>query len=1002
MASIFPSNILREHAEKIKTEDIMTYINIIKEWSDDYNFRDLKNDSETTREQQYNQDFFVNILGYTEKPKLSWNFEPQKSNKIGQRPDAIITCNNHKDSEAVTAVVELKGANVALDAPQRREGNMSPVQQAFKYKPIYRHCPFVIVSNFEEFRLYNDNQLDYESWTLNELIDSKDNYLAFKEWFYLLKAENFVIKNNQSKTEALLTNVRQQQEKISTEFYIEYKKARLSLLKDMYTNNESVRNSLEFGIAKAQKVIDRIIFVCFAEDEGLLPDNSLVSFWNNAVKSTYADVWGMFPSFFSAVDHGSLKLGIPNGYNGGLFREDKELNDLTISDDALKKVVQLSHYDFVNDLSVSILGHIFEQSIDDLDNLRKQNNPNVPLKKKKKDKRKEDGIYYTPDYIVKFIVDESLGKYLKTNEDRIARKHKLNSDVRNEKYAEQRRKTYKEYYEFLQNVKVIDPACGSGAFLVYVFDRLYAENLRVAKILKLDNGLFSYNELFRNILQNNIFGVDLNEESVEITRLSLWLKTARKDNKLTALDSNIKCGNSLINDSEVAGTKSFNWETEFPSVFENGGFDVVVGNPPYGAKLNVSERKYLNREYTNGAGTTDTAALFVKLAINKLLRSKGDFGFIIPKSFAFSNKYHENRLEILAELRGVIDCGMVWKEVDLEQIIILVTKKERSKNYKSGVRKNNELELLDIVDKKNVKKFDCLLNNLKQQDIDIGLKILKSGSSISKYCTNYRGNVISKKISTSGFRVIGGSEIQREGVVGVKGYIQDDFDEDSHSLIQENSVLAQNIVSHIANPVPHIKITACIPENKEYALAETINQLTFTSALDAKAAWLLLNSKLINWYAYGFIYGKAIRTMHFDSTSTGYLIVSKAFIANQKYFIHQANCIQQQRVKMDKIKSQLFKRIEANFNNVDINKLSQNFAKDKNLNLKELLKALKKQKIKMSLKAQDEWQEYIEQFHYAEVQNEVSTLLSMVDHKIYDVYGLDDRQANIVESGFKV
>jgi type I restriction-modification system DNA methylase subunit len=92
-------------------------------------------------------------------------------------------------------------------------------------------------------------------------------------------------------------------------------------------------------------------------------------------------------------------------------------------------------------------------------------------------------------------------------------------------------------------------------------------------------------DLDKSILENNLFGVDLNEESVEIAKLSLWLRTARPNRKLNDLNDNIKCGNSLIDDPEVAGEKAFNWQKEFPQVFEKGGFDVVIGNPPYSSKI---------------------------------------------------------------------------------------------------------------------------------------------------------------------------------------------------------------------------------------------------------------------------------------------------------------------------------------------------------------------------------------------------------------------------------
>ncbi len=115
---------------------------------------------------------------------------------------------------------------------------------------------------------------------------------------------------------------------------------------------------------------------------------------------------------------------------------------------------------------------------------------------------------------------------------------------------------------------MLDPACGSGAFLNQAFNFLYAEGQKVNDTLALLKGwqheLF---ELDKHILTNNLYGVDINQESVEITKLSLWLKTANKYSELTALDNNIKCGNSLIDDPAVAGEKAFDWEKEFPVVF---------------------------------------------------------------------------------------------------------------------------------------------------------------------------------------------------------------------------------------------------------------------------------------------------------------------------------------------------------------------------------------------------------------------------------------------------
>lgn len=144
----------------------------------------------------------MRILGYREKPLTPYTFEPKATTLKRQLPDAVLS---HTDVlnglENVAAVVELKGASVALDRPQQREGNMSPVQQGFKYKTQYRRCPFVIVSNFYEIRLYNDNQLDFELWTLDDLLDPADDFIAFKSFYTLLSAANLTADRGPSKTE---------------------------------------------------------------------------------------------------------------------------------------------------------------------------------------------------------------------------------------------------------------------------------------------------------------------------------------------------------------------------------------------------------------------------------------------------------------------------------------------------------------------------------------------------------------------------------------------------------------------------------------------------------------------------------------------------------------------------------------------------------------------------------------------------------------------------------
>jgi type I restriction-modification system DNA methylase subunit len=196
----------------------------------------------------------------------------------------------------------------------------------------------------------------------------------------------------------------------------------------------------------------------------------------------------------------------------------------------------------------------------------------IPLTDTAVSKRKKDGVFYTPKYITKYIVDNTIGK--------LCEEKKAEFEIIDEEFAKGRKnrnkttiqkldKSLHDYRDWLLKITICDPACGSGAFLNQALEFLiqehkYIDNLE-AQLLGSSIG-FPGAEL--HILENNIYGVDLNDESVEIAKLSLWLRTAQKGRKLNSLNNNIKCGNSLIDDVTVAGDKAFSWEKEFPEVFE--------------------------------------------------------------------------------------------------------------------------------------------------------------------------------------------------------------------------------------------------------------------------------------------------------------------------------------------------------------------------------------------------------------------------------------------------
>lgn len=878
MASLFGKNKLRELAQRISIDDIQDKLEIIRAWQTDYHEGSLKKDKETSREQAYNQDVFIKVLGYKQKPASPFSFEPKATTLKSQLPDAVLSSTDVAAGTAnIAAVVELKGASIALDRPQQREGNMSPVQQAFKYKTQYRKCPFVIVSNFYEIRLYHDNQLDFEKWTLDDLINPEDGYLAFKTFYVLLHRDNLTAAKGTSKTEDLLTDVHSEQEKIGKDFYKIYKQARLDLLRDIYRNNKGLRNRFEIAIEKGQKIVDRIVFICFAEDRGLLPDNIIERVVADTDRSSFGgSLWETFQSFFNAIDRGSSKLGIPQGYNGGLFANDPVLNGLEISDAALRSVAYLSKHDFEQDLSVTILGHIFEQSISDLEEIKTKVQTSTALAAleppvKTVSKRKKEGVFYTPDYIVRYIVDNTLGACLHEHENRLKEELGLKGDILDKTYANRERQVYLAYQTILQNIRVLDPACGSGAFLVYAFDYLMAENKRVDEIL--GGSLVSSDEYVRDILRNNLFGVDLNEESVEITKLSLWLKTAQPGKKLTTLDGNIKSGNSLIESAAAAGTKAFEWKKEFPAVFKNGGFDVVVGNPPYVNAMDIkkyspeAEFKFLKENYDTAVGSIDLYIYFFEKGL-KLLKDGGKLTYISPNRF-LSASYGKTLREWLIEnfvISSLVDYSdkNVFEDASTYPVITFINKKKADQPYTLYAGKIDEETKQPVLRPFDSSKLtilnDSILGFLLNDKIDITENVfnksvsLKRAGSINATSTAKEADEYAPLINDrDGLKIINTGTIDPYvSLWGVKVFTKKGGKFLAPYLTQDANLLSQNRLGLYKSPkiiISKIGLTceAFYDEKGEYASVDTNCIHTFSEGFSPEYVLSWLNSKLYNY-----------------------------------------------------------------------------------------------------------------------------------------------------------
>ena len=656
MAKLFKDKVIKQKLEKYKLVGIQEKAAKIQQWLDRQNDGSLYSKTESQCEQAFNQNFFIELLGYTTFPQDDYSLEAKAATETSaQKPDAILGYNLGQPNQRVSAVVEIKDANTPLDKSQRREGSLSPVQQGFKYKPQYQECDFVIVTNFVEIRLYRDNQLDFELFTLEDLVNPDDDYFVLRKFYYLLSPQNF-ISHSTSNTVKILTEIRVEQKEIKDEFYLEYKALRLRLIDNIIHGSEI--DDITVVIEKAQKILDRIVFIAFCEDLELLPENKLLEVVEYGKTQPHFDsVWAVMKGLFEAIDRGSSILGIPHGYNGELFKPDEVLDSLHISDEVCEEFVNISKYDFSEDLPANILGHIFEQSISDLERLRDQYlSPDDYVVT---NKQKKDGIFYTPEYIVSYIIENSLGVHIAQKEEELLAAEGVKTNIQDATYDKRMLSVLRQLQTWLANIKVLDPACGSGAFLVRVYDYLLDKHVEINRRISQHSGaapdLLSDEDYIKSILQNNIYGVDLNYESVEITKLSLWLKTAAKDKKLTTLKNNIKCGNSLVDDPEIAGKKAFDWHQEFPEIMNQGGFDVVVGNPPYVSyysKQSQSDKgtkellSYLKEKYAfilnkKKKGRFNTVMFFIEKAV-LLLKKRGTMSYIVDTSI-HSNPYEDIR-----------------------------------------------------------------------------------------------------------------------------------------------------------------------------------------------------------------------------------------------------------------------------------------------------------------------------------------------------------------------
>lgn len=589
----------------------------------------IKEFNEEQLQARFATEVFGETLGYKNTYNDTWEYELEKKTDVDGKKVDIVLGKFSSDSSKVMAVVELKDFKYHdLDKKQNRVGDKrTPVEQGFGYAPKFGgSCRWVLVSNFNEVRLYDkDNELEYERFYIEDLEDD----FEFKRFLYLLSKENIIDR----KLDNLIDLKIKEEEKIEREFYAKYKTIRSKIVSQVIEDNPTY--NAEVLIEKSQKLLDRFLFIAFCEDKNIIPANS----YKNMVLSSNENVskHELFAMLCRNIDKGNKQKGI-NKFNGGLFKYDEILDDLVLDDNIFSELIILADYDFKTDVDENILGRIFEQSISDLEELK--NDALGIDTDKKKGKRKKDGVFYTPSRITRGIVEKSIGEYL--NDKKLELGYEKLPELTDESIETQRGLSakaekhltfWREYRSKVLSIKVIDPACGSGAFLIAAYDYLKKEldeiNDRIADLKGRTQELFDGDDMYDASLENEylikcLYGVDLNPESVEISKLSLWLRTLTKDKPLTNLDDNIKSGNSIT---------EFDFNEEFSEVFAKGGFDVVIGNPPYVMHEFITNIKpILENKYKTYTSMADLYCYFYELGV-RIIKTGGVLGYITSNSW---------------------------------------------------------------------------------------------------------------------------------------------------------------------------------------------------------------------------------------------------------------------------------------------------------------------------------------------------------------------------------
>ena len=517
------------------------------------------------------------------------------------------------------------------------------IEQAVRYGYNRKSVPFVLLTDFEGLKLF-DVTIKPDSRILDKGVKIElewNRYLEQFEKLWLLSKES-VIKGELDKLLLVKPKDRVPVDKAILE---DLKRWRVTLAKDIFKNNPDLFHSgdpdkdADYLKEINQKILDRIIFIRSCEDRGLVHRHYLRELFEERTETVGTNTMIFLREEFK---HYNII------FDSDLFRPQEWEDNLAIDFKVMRSIVLDTYNPYQFDvIPLEVLGNIYEQYLGYTIRLT-DHQVKYELKP---DVRKAGGVYYTPEYIVDYIVENTVGRLLQELPPRKIKK-----------------------------LRILDPACGSGSFLIRAYEEMlnYYRNEkkkkpklkgRQSKLELKDEEAIPHLTIHEKsqILRDHIFGVDIDEQAVEVTKLSLMLKMLEGEYGvvlgravLPMLDRNIRCGHSLISD-DILGLKKyfgddwykekpFNWNDEFRKIIvDEGGFDAVIGNPPYvsATALSNEHKVYYKTIFKSAKGRLDTYGLFTEKSID-LLKKNGYASLIVPNKFLTNLQFRFLRKYILS------------------------------------------------------------------------------------------------------------------------------------------------------------------------------------------------------------------------------------------------------------------------------------------------------------------------------------------------------------------